>query len=130
MNRINPLYIFALIIFLLFISFIALSAKKSELKNRQNIFTEKIVIAKDFQILKSNYQNKSTLLSKINALKYDALFKNENIEIKDKEKHISVLIKSDKKDILNKFLNRILHERFLITKLVIESDMISFEMEK
>ncbi|RXJ80215.1 hypothetical protein [Arcobacter sp. F2176] len=130
MNRINPIYILITLIFFLFLSFVFLGTEKSKLKEIQSNFASEILTAKDFRILKSNHQDKSTLLSKIKGLKSNASFKKENIQIIHEGKHIKALIKSDNKEVLNKFLNQILQDRFLIKKLTITSNMISFEMEE
>ncbi|RXJ98921.1 hypothetical protein CRV02_12785 [Arcobacter sp. CECT 8989] len=130
MNRINPIYILIILFLLLFLSFIYLGTEKSKLKDIQSNFAHEILTAKDFRILKSNHQDKSNLLSKIKGLKSNTPFRKENIQIINEGKYIKALIKSNNKEVLNKFLNQILQDRFLIKKLTITSNMISFEMEK
>ncbi len=128
MKRLNPIYILALIATLLIISFTSLSQKKDEYKSLNKNLNSLSIKAESFNEYKSSWFNKRKVIKKLDSIVKSSSFRKEKILRVENKNIIRVKIQSENPRVLNKFLNRVLNEKFIFKKLDIQKDSISFEI--
>lgn len=128
MNRINPLYILALLFVLLFYSFSLVNTKEKEFLGKNTEYNNLVVKAKEYKSLKTNNINKNRVISIINSITTDSRFKKAKIRSNKSKNSINLNIQTSDFKILNKFINRILNEKLSILKLEIKADKINLEI--
>lgn len=128
MNKLNPLYILVLVFTILIISFVKLGdiEKDYVLENSQvNSFDIK---AKSYNDYKKTWFNQKVIRKRLDTIIKSSIFKNEKILKTENKNVIRVKIESLNPRILDKFLNRVLNEKFLIKKLDIKKNSILIEI--
>lgn len=128
MKRINPLYLIALVITLLFISIYSLNNKKENYslkKNELNLIKQK---AKDFQSYKNTWKNQVFVNETLNTILKNRQFTNQKVLRVETKNSVKVKIQSNDQNILNAFLNKILNKKLIIRKLEIEKSFINVEI--
>ncbi len=128
MNKLNPLYILVLVFTILIISFVKLNDVKKDYaleSSLVNSFDEKAIVFNDY---KKTWFNEKVTIGKLESILKSSIFKNEKILKTQNKNLIKVKIESSNPKILDKFLNRILNEKFLIKKLDINKRSIFIEI--
>lgn len=128
MNKLNPIYILALIITLFIVSLSMLNSKKEQFHRLDKEAKTLSVKAKDFRDYKKTWFNEKTILKRLNRILKSSTFKKENILKTQNKNSIKVKIESNNPRVLNKFLSRVLNEKFVFKKLDIQKRTISFEI--
>jgi len=128
MNKLNPIYILALVITIFIISLVKQNQKKDELNNIELNYEQIQTKAKHLNEYKQKWFDKNETIKDLNFILKDSFFRKENITKIENEKHIRVKIESKNQVILNKFLNKVLNKKFILNKLIIEKNSISFEV--
>ncbi len=128
MNKLNPIYILALIITLFIVSLSMLNSKKEQFHRLDKEAKTLSVKAKDFRDYKKTWFNEKTILKRLNRILKSSTFKKENILKTQNKNSIKVKIESNDPRVLNKFLSRVLNEKFVFKKLDIQKRTISFEI--
>lgn len=129
MKRLNPLYILALIVTILIISFVSLDNKRSQhnsLSKNTNSLEQK---AKSFKDTKDSWFNAKRVEKQIDRIINSSIFKKAKILKAQNGKLIKVKIETLNQKILDKFLNRVLNEKIILKKLEIKKTSIYFEVE-
>lgn len=128
MNKLNPIYIIALLLVICFISSLHLDNKKDEYlianKNFKSLET-KISGYKDY---KKKWLDEKKIVSKLNSILRSSKFRNEKILKTQSGKIIKVKIESLNQKLLNSFLNRVLNQKFVLRKLQIKKSSIYLEI--
>ena len=120
MNRINPLYIGALLIMVLLLSIYSLnSAKKSLLESKEN-FKETQKIANELSGLKKAYANKKVNERSIKKILSQTLLKSAQIEAKYKKSGVVITSSGVDKKVLDFFIAKVLNSTYDIRKLKIK----------
>ncbi|MCP4971842.1 MAG: hypothetical protein GY932_14755 [Arcobacter sp.] len=128
MNRLNPIYILALVLTLLVITFVVVDNKKSEFKSTYINYKNINLKAKDFSRYKQTWFNEKEILRKIDSIIKNSSFRNEKILKTQNSNIVRIKINSSNPRVLNKFINRVLNEKLLIKKLNIKKDSIFLEI--
>lgn len=129
MKRLNPLYILALIITILIITFVSLNNKKDEYDSLNKSVNKLEQKAKSYRNSKDTWFNKKRVENKIDKIINSSLFKKEKILKAKNGNLIKIKIESLNQKILDKFLNRVLNEKIILKKLEIKKTSIYFELE-
>ena len=128
MKRLNPIYMLALIATLFIISFTSLNSKQEQYEKSIIDLNSLSVKAKNFNDYKQTWFDEKNITKKIDSILKSSSFKNEKV-LRTKNKNIiRVKIESDNPRVLNKFLNRILNEKFRFKKLDIKKRSIYLEV--
>ena len=127
MNRINPLYIAALLVGVLAFSMFKLSSAKEELGEAKRAYSKTEVIATKLSSLKEVYSNKANIKK---SLKFILNQKGVNHKFKSS----SLSLSSDSLDVnaLNKLMGKLLNGSYNIQGLKIkklDNENVSFKME-
>lgn len=123
MNRVNPLYIALLLVFILVISIFKLSAAKSELDEVKLTYKETSALANELVSLKRAYKDSKKLKSIFRSLKVETKFKKHSLKVSSS---------SLDKRTLNNMMSKVLNGSFNITSLTIKKlspQKVSFDME-
>ena len=128
MNRLNPIYILALVITVFIISVFILDEKKDEYKKSNSNFNSLNVKAKEFNEYKNSWFNEDVVEKKLDSILKSSSFRKEKILTTKDKNVIRVKIESNNQKVLDRFLNRILNERFIFKKVNIQKRYISFEI--
>lgn len=128
MKRINPIYILALIVTFFILSFSLLSDKKDEYQELNKQFLSLNEKAKNFKEYNQNWFNEKRVQKKIDTIVKSSSFRKEKILKTQNKNSVRVKIESDNPKVLNKFLNRVLNEKFRFKKLEIQKRTISLEI--
>ncbi len=128
MNKLNPIYILALIITLFIVSISMLNSKKEQFYSLDKEAKTLSVKAKNFRDYKKTWFNEKRILKRVDRILKNSNFKKEKILKTQNKNSIKVKIDSNNPKVLNKFLSRILNEKFVFKKLDIQKKTISFEI--
>ena len=127
-NRINPLYIIILLLVMIFVSYSLLIKEKNNSfeNNKQLVKTLKKV--DEYNEYKQNWYNKKKVLSELNLILSNRVFKNQK-QLKVQNKNaIKVKLESNNSKVLSNFLNKILNKRFLINNLELNKKFVLVEI--
>jgi hypothetical protein len=128
MNRINPLYIIALTLTILFISLYSLNNEKTsfnEKKDELSLIKQK---AKDYKWYKKSWTNESFVDKTLDDILKNRQFFNQKVLRAKTKNSVKVKIQSTDQNILNLFLNKILNKKLIIRKLEIDKSFINIEI--
>ncbi len=128
MNRLNPIYVLALVAVILFVSFSMLFNIEGEYNS---LYKEKNSLgakAQTYNEYKSSWFDKKSVEKRIDMILKNSSFQNEKVLKVVNSNLIKIKIESKNQKILQTFLTRILNEKFMINKLQIEKDFISLEV--
>jgi len=128
MKRINPLYLIALSLTILFISFYVLNNEKIiliEKKNELNLIIKK---AKDYKLYKESWNNEIFVSKTLDNILKNRKFLNQKVLRAKTKNSVKVKILSSDQKILNAFLNKLLNKKLIIKKLEIEKSFINVEI--
>lgn len=128
MNKLNPIYILALMVTLFIISILVLDSKKQQYHEVDKKLISLNAKAQEYKEYKTSWFHKQRVIKKFNAIVQSRAFRGEKILKTQNETSIRVRIESMNPKVLNKFLNRVLNEKFLFKKLDIKKQSISFEV--
>ncbi|WP_072682461.1 hypothetical protein [Arcobacter sp. LA11] len=128
MNKLNPMYILALMITVFIVSFVSVSNKKEEYKNSIQTYENVKMKSKDFKEYKKTWFNKNQIRRKIDNIVRNSTFRKEKILKVENSNIIKLKIESKNPRVLNKFLNKILNEKLILKKLDIQKRSISMEI--
>ena len=122
---INPLILLiaAMVIFL--ISIISLNSKQVEKNKSEYNFTKNKEIINSYSNMNNNWANLKVQENIINKLLKTLKIKNASLKIKNAK--IVVNIKANK-NILNRFINKLLNEKLSLIKLKLSKEKLSFEV--
>lgn len=128
MNKLNPIYIIALFITILFVSFFLLENKKDEytLKLKQLNTIEQT--AKEYKELKSHWSNESFINSTLDQILKNRMFRNQKVLRAKTQEVIKIKIQSSDSKILDSFLNKVLNKKLIIKKLELNKSYINLEI--
>ncbi len=128
MNRINPLYILFLFITFAIISFSMVKDVKSEFNNnvKKSLSFNKMAI--EYASLKNNWFDKREIQRKINNLRNEIKVKNGKLEISISKKIAIIKLHTNEKEVIAKFVNKILNKKLLINKLDITRNQVFVEV--
>ena len=128
MNRINPLYLIALTLTILFLSLYLLNNEKvsfEEKKVELNLIKQK---SKDYKSYKESWTNEAFVSKTLDNILKNRQFSNQKVLRAKTKNTVKVKIQSSDQNILNAFLNRILNKKLIIRKLEIEKSFINVEI--
>ena len=128
MNRINPLYLIALTLTVLFISVYSLHCEKKffvEKKDELNLIKQK---SKDYKSYKESWNNEAFVSKTLDDILRSRQFSNQKVLRAKTKNSIKVKIQSTNQNILNAFLNKILNKKLIIRKLEIEKSFVNVEI--
>ena len=128
MNRINPLYLIALTLTVLFISVYSLNSEKKffvEKKDELNLIKQK---SKDYKSYKESWNNEAFVSKTLDDILRSRQFSNQKVLRAKTKNSIKVKIQSTNQNILNAFLNKILNKKLIIRKLEIEKSFVNVEI--
>ena len=128
MNRINPLYLIALTLTILFISLYSLNNQKTiftEKKEELKVIQEK---SKNYKSYKESWNNESFVDKTIDNILKNRQFLNQKVLRAKTKNSLKIKIESTNPNILNIFLNEILNKKLIIRKLEIEKSFINVEI--
>jgi len=128
MKRINPLYLIALSLTILFISFYVLNNEKIiliEKKDELNLIIKK---AKDYKLYKESWNNEIFVSKTLDNILKNRKFLNQKVLRAKTKNSVKVKILSSDQKILNAFLNKLLNKKLIIKKLEIEKSFINVEI--
>ena len=128
MNRLNPLYVVALAVTIVFVSFFLLEEEMSLYNQNNNEFSNIQVKAKEYKDFKSSWNNKTFVNKTLNQILRNSSFKNQKVLRVDTDSSIKVKMISDNPKVLNSFLNRILNKKLIIKKLEIDKSFVDLEI--
>ncbi len=128
MNKINPIYLIILFITFFTISFISLQNVKKDIKSIEKEKKEFLKLSSEYKEYKTNWFNKKEIEKKIDRIAKSINFKNEKILVAQSGNIIKLKIESKNEKILEKFLKRVLNEKFIIKKLSVNKDSIYVEV--
>jgi hypothetical protein len=128
MNRINPLYLIALTLTVLFISLYLLNNERNlfiEKKDELNLIKQK---AKDYKSYKEAWSNEVFVSKTLDKILKNRQFSNQKVLRAKTKNSIKVKIQSSNQNILNSFLNKILNKKLIIKKLQVEKSFVNVEI--
>ena len=128
MNRINPLYLIALTLTILFISLYLLNKEKTQVLEKKaelNSITQK---AKDYKLYKESWTNEMFVSKTLDNILKNRQFSNQKVLRAKTKNSVKVKIQSSDQKILNAFLNKILNKKLIIKKLEIEKSFVNIEI--
>lgn len=128
MNKINPIYILALVFVIFLGSLTILNSKKQEYKSLNKDVSTLKVQGQNFSEYKRNWFNKDIIIKNINKILNHPSIKKEKILRTQVNNILKIKIESDNSRTLNDFLNRILNGKFILKKLDIEKRSIYLEI--
>lgn len=128
MKRINPIYILGLIIVLFIGSYTSLNNKKEEFRNSTKEINTLSKKAKNYKDYKDTWFNEKTIIKRVDSIIKNPSFRKEKILKSQTENKIRIKMESQNPRILNRFLNRMLNEKFIFKKLDIQKSSITLEI--
>lgn len=128
MNRINPLYLIALALTFLFISFYLLNNKKLVFIEKKDELVSMEEKAKKYKSYKESWTNEKFVDKTIDNILKNRQFSNQKVLRAKTNNSVKVKIESTNEKILNAFLNKILNKKLIIKKLVIDKSFINIEI--
>lgn len=128
MKRLNPLYIIALFVTIVFVSFYLLANEKKEYSSKVTEFNKIQIKAKEFKDYKSNWNNEKFVNKTLDQILRSRTFSNQKVlRVKNRDR-IKVKLQSSNPKILNSFLNKVLNKKLIIKKLEIDKNYINLEI--
>ena len=128
MSRLNHLYIIALFITILLISFYLLNIEKENFFSKNSEYKSISKNAKDYQAYQRTWNNKKNINKTIDQILRNKIYVNSKISRFETKNSIKVSITSSDEKALNNFLNRVLNKQMIIKKLLIEKTNINLEI--
>lgn len=128
MNKLNPIYILALLFVCFIISYSLVSSKKKEYFTSSLNYMNVSVKVKDFKEYKSTWFNSKQVSKRIDSILKSSTFRKEKILKTQVKDIIKIKIESKKQKVLDKFLNRILNEKVIIKRIDIQKKYINLEI--
>lgn len=128
MKRLNPLYIILLFLTFVFISFFQLNSTKNEYKNAYSDYEDLRSISKDFNELKTQWNNEKYVNETLDVILKNKMFSNQKILRAKVNNVIKLKIESSDPKILDNFLNKILNKPLQINKLELDKSFINLEI--
>ena len=128
MNKINPLYILALMLTLVLLSFQQLNEQKNSFYEKAKEFENLKEKAKEYRHLSSSWASKENTVKTLNQIVNSAQFRKHKILKVETQKNLKVKIESKDSKVLNNFLNRVLNKQLIIDKMELQKDYIALEI--
>jgi hypothetical protein len=128
MNRLNPIYILALIVTISIVSFLALNGKIEQYNKTYSSFQELKKEAKYYKQYQTKWFDRNRTLQKLDYLLRTLPNTKATVSKRILSSGIRVKVDSIDPRILNSFLNKLLNEEFMFRTLDIKKDSISFEI--
>ncbi len=128
MNKINPLYILALMLTLVLLSFQQLSEQKNSFYEKAKEFESLKEKAKEYRHLSSSWASKENTVKTLNQIVNSSQFRKHKILKVETQKNLKVKIESSDTKVLNNFLNRVLNKQLIIEKMELQKDYIALEI--
>ncbi|RXK12172.1 hypothetical protein CP965_10360 [Halarcobacter mediterraneus] len=128
MNKINPIYIISLVFVLFLFSLSLLSSSKNALNTIESELKELNKLSLEYKEYKNNWFNKEEIEKRVDRLVKSISFKNEKVLVSQSENIIKIKIQSKDEKVLEKFLKRVLNEKFILKKLDVKKDSIYLEI--
>jgi len=128
MNKINPLYILALMLTLVLLSFQQLNEQKNSFYEKAKEFESLKEKAKEYRNLSNSWANKQNSINTINQIVNSSKFRKHKILKVETQKNLKVKIESKDSKVLNDFLNRVLNKQLIIEKMELQKDYIALEI--
>lgn len=128
MKRLNPLYIILLFLTFVFISFFQLNSTKNEYKNAYSDYEDLRSISKDFNELKTQWNNEKYVNETLDVILKNKMFSNQKILRAKVNNVIKLKIESSDPKILDNFLNKILNKPLQINKLELDKSFVNLEI--
>ncbi|UTJ05764.1 hypothetical protein [Arcobacter roscoffensis] len=128
MNKINPLYILALMLTLVLLSFQQLNEQKNSFYEKAKEFESLKAKAKEYRNLSNSWANKQNSINTINQIVNSSKFRKHKILKVETQKNLKVKIESKDSKVLNDFLNRVLNKQLIIEKMELQKDYIALEI--
>ncbi len=132
MNRLNPLYIAALIMTILIIGIFKLQSTKNELKELKKSYKEAKILSTELSALKAQYKNKSKIKISLRSILKSPTLKSAQLDYSFKKSSLHINSKSINLATLNFLMSKILNATYQINKLDIkrlDDKKASFKME-
>jgi len=127
-NKINPLYFLALAFVVFLISISATKGKQSQLFKENKNYQSFAIKAEIYKEYKRTWFNENYIREKIDSIIKNSTFKKEKISKVESKNIIKIKIESKNQKILNRFLNKILNERFAIRDMQVRQNSVSVEI--
>lgn len=128
MNKINPLYILALMFTFVVLSFVQVDESKSSFIQKAQEFENLKYKAKEYKQLSASWASKENSIKTVNQIVNSAQFRKHKILKVETQKNIKVKIESQDAKVLNSFLNKILNKQLIINKMEVQKDYIALEI--
>jgi len=132
MNRINPLYIIALLVTILIVGIFKLQNTRSELKELKKSYKETKTLSTELSMLKAQYKNSSKIKISLRNILKNPILKSSLLDYSFKKSSLFVNSKSIDINALNFLMSKILNAPYQINKLDIkrlDDKTASFKME-
>lgn len=128
MSRINPFYLITLFLLLFILSLFSLNKEKESLKNIENEKKELYKLSQEYKDYKNSWFDKKQIEQRVSRIIKSITFKDEKILTSQTKNIIKIKIESQNEKILEKFLKRVLNEKFIIKKLEVKKESMYFEI--
>lgn len=128
MKRLNPLYILALLMVILFISFSLLNEQKGAYELSEQELNNISTLSKDYKNLRASWDNEKYVNQTLDSILKSRSFRNKKSLKVKVNKAIKVKLESSDPRDLNRFLNKVLNKKLLLKKMTLEKNYISLEV--
>lgn len=132
MNRINPLYIIALLVTILIVGIFKLQNIRNELKELKKSYKETKTLSTELSMLKAQYKNSSKIKISLRNILKNPILKSSLLDYSFKKSSLFINSKSIDINALNFLMSKILNASYQINKLDIKrlnDKTASFKME-
>lgn len=129
MNKINPLYILALTVVVLLISFQLLIVDQINLQKSQEKLRDLNSSIQEYNSLKSSVSTKKQVIKEIETLLKKQDFIEANIETKIFDNKAFLKLVTNKKNLMQKFINRLLNKNMKINRMEATKEYIIVEVK-
>ena len=128
MRKVNPLYFVLTCFVLMLTSIFFMNYKKNHL-DEQIVYLKNIQKNADiFNELNTKWGNSFFVNKKINEIVKSGIYKNEKILKISSKDSIKISLESKNQEKLNKFLNEILNNQFIVKELKVEDRFVEFQI--
>jgi len=128
MKKINPMTIVLISLLFAVLSLVLLKQSTTKLKEQNSILIDTKTIANQYSSLKKSWNNPKQISKIINKIKRQLRLK--KLSIVDNKKKITITIKNETLNNINKFINKICNANLIILKLNITKDSVYLEIGK
>ena len=128
MKKINPMTIVLISLLFAVLSLVLLKQSTTKLKEQNSILIDTKTIANQYSSLKKSWNNPKQISKIINKIKRQLRLK--KLSIVDNKKKITITIKNETLNNINKFINKICNANLIILKLNIKKDSVYLEIGK